>query len=313
MSGTISLIVVCMLVTAVLGLWLYGERWRPIRPSTWRLVRQSGLRRLLNLTTLHAYIYSRWLNQYVKLGLALMHANFVISRLGSRTKKWIANEYHAKVLTQEEAISIITVDQEVHCDLEQIVPYSMARDLVLKGPPDVAVYECACRHARANPCQPTQVCIVIGQPFVDFILEHHPQTSRRMTQTEAVELIRSEHERGHLQTAWFKHAELGRFYAICNCCKCCCAGIEAMMKHGIPMVASSGYVAHINEGLCTSCGNCVDACIFGALYLGEVARVNWEKCMGCGVCAGQCPSEAITLARDEKKGVPLDVRLLARG
>lgn len=149
--GTIFLIVVGILVAAVLGLCLFGERWRPIRPSTWKLVRESGLRRLLNLATLHTYIYSRWLNQYIKLGVDLMHTNLIITHLGSRTKKWLANEYHAKVLTQEEAESIITVDQEVQCDLDQIVPYSMARDLVLKGPPDVAVYECACRHARANP------------------------------------------------------------------------------------------------------------------------------------------------------------------
>jgi hypothetical protein len=29
--------------------------------------------------------------------------------------------------------------------------------------------------------------------------------------------------------------------------------------------------------------------------------------MGCGVCAGQCPSQAVSLARDECKGIPLDV------
>jgi len=53
----------------------------------------------------------------------------------------------------------------------------MARDLVLKAPPEIAVNECGCRHRRAHPCQPTQVCMVVGQPFVDFILEHHPKTS----------------------------------------------------------------------------------------------------------------------------------------
>jgi NAD-dependent dihydropyrimidine dehydrogenase PreA subunit len=41
------------------------------------------------------------------------------------------------------------------------------------------------------------------------------------------------------------------------------------------------------------------------------ATVNWEKCMGCGVCTGQCPTEAIVLIRDERKGIPMDVRLLS--
>jgi ferredoxin len=32
--------------------------------------------------------------------------------------------------------------------------------------------------------------------------------------------------------------------------------------------------------------------------------------MGCGVCAGQCPEGAIVLARDARKGAPLDVRAM---
>jgi Pyruvate/2-oxoacid:ferredoxin oxidoreductase delta subunit len=37
---------------------------------------------------------------------------------------------------------------------------------------------------------------------------------------------------------------------------------------------------------------------------------SWELCMGCGVCVEQCPTQAMTLVRDEKKGIPLDVRVL---
>jgi Pyruvate/2-oxoacid:ferredoxin oxidoreductase delta subunit len=32
--------------------------------------------------------------------------------------------------------------------------------------------------------------------------------------------------------------------------------------------------------------------------------------MGCGVCEAQCPNDALELVRDERKGVPLDVRAL---
>jgi ferredoxin len=44
--------------------------------------------------------------------------------------------------------------------------------------------------------------------------------------------------------------------------------------------------------------------------MNEVPTVDLKKCMGCGVCTGQCPAEAISLERDETKGVPLDVRSL---
>jgi NAD-dependent dihydropyrimidine dehydrogenase PreA subunit len=295
------------LLLATLALWLFGERWQPIRPSTWKMMRESGLRRFLNLSALHGYIYARWTRQYV--GVLL---NDIIPRLGPQGKKWLSDRYHGKVLTEEQARAIITIDQVIPLqDLEQIIPYPMARDLVLKGPPDVAVYECYCRHARVNPCQPTQVCLAIGQPGVDFILEHNPQSSRRVTQAEALDLLRAEHERGHVHSAWFKDAVMDRFYAICNCCGCCCGGIEAMVKYSVPLMASSGYVAQVDEMLCAVCAACADACPFGAIQMNGRTVVNWDACMGCGVCEEQCPNEAMSLLRDERKGIPLDVRLLA--
>jgi ferredoxin len=154
--------------------------------------------------------------------------------------------------------------------------------------------------------------MVIGQPFVDFVREHNPHSSRRLTQAEALDLLQAEHERGHVHSAWFKDAMLNRFYAICNCCKCCCGGIEAMTKYGVPLMASSGYVAALERDLCNQCGVCVDACPFSALSMNDTAvERSWEKCMGCGVCVEKCPTQAITLTRDERKGTPLDVRLLA--
>jgi len=308
MFRSLLLIIFGFLLATLVGLWIFGERGRLLRPSTWRGMRASGLRNLLNLNGLHMYVYGRWTNQYISV---LIH--HIFPRLGDRGKKWLSDRYHGKTITTEQAKSIIMLERDIPLrDLEQIIPYPMARDLLLNGPPDVAAYECACRHARVNSCQPTQVCMVIGQPFVDFILEHHPRGSRRLTQREALELLEAEHDRGHLHSAWFKDAMLDRFYAICNCCKCCCGGLEAMVKHDIPMVASSGYVAEVDEALCSACGICVDACPFGALSINGNIALDLAKCMGCGVCTGQCPSEAITLVRDAGKGVPFDVRALAQ-
>jgi Pyruvate/2-oxoacid:ferredoxin oxidoreductase delta subunit len=306
MLGTVILIVIAIILAIVLGLWLYGERWYPLRPSTWKFMRQAGLQRILDGRALHGYVYARWIKEYLNF---LIH--YALRRADTRAKKWVANHYHGKVLTPELARAIITNDQEIPLrDLEQIIPYPMARDLVLKGPPDVAVFQCGCRQIRDNPCRPIEVCMVIGQPFVDFVLEHHPKSSRRLNQAEALELLRAEHERGHLHSAWFKDAMLDRFYAICNCCKCCCGSIEAMVKYGAPIIISSGYVAQVDEAICVACATCEDTCPFKAIQINGKAVVNWEKCMGCGICAGQCPNKAMSLVRDEKKGFPLDVRLL---
>jgi formate hydrogenlyase subunit 6/NADH:ubiquinone oxidoreductase subunit I len=150
--------------------------------------------------------------------------------------------------------------------------------------------------------------MIVGQPFVDFVLEHHPAKSRRLTTAEAVELLEAEHRRGHVHAAYFKDAMLDRFYAICNCCKCCCGGIEVMTRHGVPMMTSSGYVAQVDVERCAGCGNCQRTCAFGAIRVNDKATVDWERCMGCGACEGRCPNAAIVLMRDERKGIPLDVR-----
>lgn len=307
MAGTIVLIVVGALLIGVLALWFFGERWRPLRRSTWLFLREGGVGRLLNGSALHAYAYGRWTNQYIDVLI-----NRIYPRLDAHGRQRWADHYHGKVLTQEHARAIITLNEDIPLqDLEQIIPYPVARDIVLKGPPEVAVYECGCRHARANHCEPTQVCMIIGQPFVDFVLEHNPQSSRRLSQAEALELLEAEYERGHVHSAWFKDVCLDRFYVICNCCKCCCGGIEAMTKYGMQLMASSGYVAQVDEMLCVACGTCEEACPFEAVEVEETAAVDWETCMGCGVCVGQCPNEAMSLIRDERKGEPLDVRVLA--
>lgn len=291
------------LVLLALG-WFVGERGT-YQPSTWRFLRESGLR----LRTLHGYVYGRFTPQYVR----TLFSAATVSRSGrGRGAKWLADRYHGKILTPEHARAIVQVDQPIRIpDLEQIVPFPVARGLVLDAPADIVLYECVCRHARPTHCEPTQVCMVIGKPMTDFVLGHQPDRARRVGRDEALAVLAAEHARGHVHSAWFKDAMLGRFYAICNCCPCCCGGI-AMMRSGVRMVAPSGYVAEVDRSSCIACGDCVSACPFGALALETDAAIrDWERCLGCGVCESRCAVGAITLMRDERKGTPLDVRALA--
>jgi heterodisulfide reductase subunit A-like polyferredoxin len=81
---------------------------------------------------------------------------------------------------------------------------------------------------------------------------------------------------------YYKDAMLGRFYAICNCCSCCCGAMNAQ-RHGTPMLASSGYVAVVNAELCTACGSCADSCQFAAISVDDgFACIDAAACMGCG-------------------------------
>lgn len=300
---TLLLVIGLLLSAFFLFIFIVGENSR-FHPSTWRFIRESGL----HLRTLHGYIYMRWTQKYANVLFGLTGG----SPTSTKGEYWLAERYHAKVLTHELAGSIVTLNRPIeHRTLDQIVPYPLARDIVLQAPPEIVVYECVCRNRREKHCEPTQVCMVVGQPFVDMVLEHHPDKSHRISRDEALSLLEAEHLRGHVHTAWFKDAMLGRFYAICNCCKCCCGGIHEMDR-GVPIVASSGFVPKIDLTLCAQCGDCVEACPFRAMAQhDDVVVHDWGRCLGCGVCEVKCAVGAITMVQDTRKGIPLDVRTLA--
>ena len=54
----------------------------------------------------------------------------------------------------------------------------------------------------------------------------------------------------------------------------------------------SGQVAHIDEKICTQCGQCQEICRFSAI---QNFKVNPVSCEGCGFCFHICPDEAITM------------------
>jgi heterodisulfide reductase subunit A len=60
----------------------------------------------------------------------------------------------------------------------------------------------------------------------------------------------------------------------------------------VPEVA----VSRILEAYCTGCGNCLDVCVYGAIYSDAergISVVNEAICRGCGNCFGSCPSGAL--------------------
>jgi Pyruvate/2-oxoacid:ferredoxin oxidoreductase delta subunit len=301
------------------------RRGSPIRPSTRAFAREARRTSGYSLFDwLHGYVYARW--PYLYIGIAT--GEHPLSRIIRPTVRLagrlfpprsdnggdpvtFADTYHGKVVPLDAATQLVTVEEDVTLtDLEHLIPYALARDIVLQNPDHIVVLECPCRAARPNPCQPLDVCLIVGEPFANFVIEHHPRRARWITQGEAVEILRAEQERGHVHHAFFKDAMLGRFYAICNCCSCCCGAMQAH-QHGTPMLASSGYVAAVKADLCAACGSCTGSCQFAAISVDDgFARIDAAACMGCGVCVAQCPQEAVSLLRDPTKGEPLKIQVL---
>jgi ferredoxin len=223
-----------------------------------------------------------------------------------------ADTYHGKVITLEAATRLVSVKQEVELrNLEHVIPYALARDIVLKSPDHIVALECPCRANRANPCLPLDVCLIVGEPFASFVAEHHGRRSRWITSSEAAAILAAEHDRGHVHHAFFKDAMLGRFYAICNCCSCCCGAMQAQ-RNGVPMLTASGYVSQADPDRCIGCGTCVEHCQFEAISVNGNAAVDRDACMGCGVCVDVCEQGALALVRDKSKGIPLELAVLMR-
>lgn len=286
---------------------------------------------------LHGYIYARFPYLYIGIGTgehplakSLRPLIAGLSRLFSRRRTstriiapvhsaqdathTIADGYHGKVVPLAAAEQLVTVTHKITVNeplrlpnLEHIIPYVRARDIILRNPDHMIALDCPCRSSRQNPCLPLDVCLIIGEPFASFVAEHHPNRSRRITPQEAVDILKAEDERGHVHHAFFKDAMLGRFYAICNCCACCCGAMQAQ-RRGTPMLTSSGYVSQVDDDLCLGCGNCTEFCQFGALsVLNGQAHVDEAKCMGCGVCLAHCEQGALSLRREPSKGEPLEI------
>jgi len=275
---------------------------------------------------LHGYSYIKW--PYLYIGVALgehrlskflqpfflflskILTPFSDDHISNGGDDW-ANSYHGKVVPIDEAKRLVSIKEEITItDLEPVIPYTKAKDIIMKNPENIAVLDCPCRVSRQDPCYPLDVCLIIGDPFVSFILEHQPEKARQISPVEAMQILQEEHERGHVHHAFFKDAMLNRFYAICNCCSCCCGAFHAHQT-GTPMLIASGYSAEVNPELCEGCGSCQECCQFFAIEVqDEIAIVNHEACFGCGVCVDKCDNNAIVLREDPSKGIPLEIHKL---
>lgn len=259
----------------------------------------------------HGYAYGRWPYGYIGSALyerrelrwlRVLFAPFLLRAL--QPQKW-AEEYHGKVVPTAMATRLVTVQEDLTLPQpEQAIPFKRARDLILRHPDHIVALDCPCRMARLNPCLPLDVCLIVGDPFAGFVLEHHPQHARAITQGEAVSILEAEAQRGHVHHAFFKRAMLDRFYAICNCCSCCCGAMQAQ-RAGTPMLIASGYISQVEEVRCQSCGKCAGVCPFEAIHIQGHAIIDKQACMGCGVCVKACPNGVLQLVLDESKPAPL--------
>ena len=149
-------------------------------------------------------------HQHKVLRLYMTLARLTKVPLMDRLIHWVANtygqhEHHNYLLTQKQA--------------EQIIDAS--KNLAL-GP-------CSCRQVFHNCDAPSTAEIVVGVG-TEVFSEVRPKEFREISKEEAKEVLQQCHQKRLMHTL---SRCRGDFYAICNCCTCCCVPLRLKQEYKI--------------------------------------------------------------------------------
>ena len=149
-------------------------------------------------------------HRLVVLRLYMFWARWVRIPLLGRLVRWIGNGYGNKMhcaylLTPAEAEGLVDIAE------------------------GVAVGPCDCRKVSGNCDNPVDAEILLG-PSRHVFMEAMPHDSHEITKDEAIAILRDCHHRGLIHTIIKCR---GDFYAICNCCSCCCIPLRLSKQYGI--------------------------------------------------------------------------------
>ncbi len=272
----------------------------------------------------HNYLYFVFYYPYVKIALVsgrIITRYFHWIRPLARVWKAVFERYHGKVLSLEDTEKILTLKQEIVATSEanrSIIPFHYAYKIILKDPEHIVVMDCPCKKATGAPAETINSCIAIGKDIGQFWLENcRKYNPRRISQEEALALVKRLREKGHLNQAFFKVATGGSSVGVlCSCHPETCVSLIAsrltqQFDKNVSQVAPSGYSVKHKLELCGNCGACSRMCPFNAVrHTNGVRTYSRKECMGCGICVEQCPSGALSLYRDPEKVLPLDIDLI---
>lgn len=109
----------------------------------------------------------------------------------------------------------------------------------------VALGPCACRAVFRNCDNSINTEIMVGFSQNAFV-EERPHDYWEITKDEAKDILKQCHEDGLIHTIIKCRQD---FYAICNCCSCCCVPLRLNKKYGIgnALVRKSNIVDEFKE------------------------------------------------------------------
>lgn len=226
-------------------------------------------------------------------GIYEMQVDRIDAELAQLFEDYYKQAFARSLAVQPQFHRVIPVNETVKAGI-QIHPYESAAEIV-NAAKAWGVVDCICRKQKAligEPCShPLDVCMLLSDIPGAF---DNSKTVHPLTQQGALDTLRRAAEAGLVHSV--SNNQRGNWY-ICNCCTCSCGILRGIAELGVNAIAGSGFINQVDGDLCIACGECVNACQFGALTVTTVAQVNQLKCVGCGVCVLVCPEEALKLVR----------------
>jgi ferredoxin len=287
-----------------------------MKSSTATMIRKHGWRvdRFL-----HNYIYFIFYYPYIRVvHLLLPLVNYLTwFKPLIPAGHMVFNRYHSKVLSAGDTEKIFTLNRDISVvsnENKQIIPYKYATKIIFQEPEYIAVMDCPCKKSSNAPASDINSCIAVGKGLASFWLEHCGKYNpRKISQSEALDLIKAFRKKNHITQAFFKVATGGSTGVICNCHPDTCVSLQATMytkkiDKSLSMNAESGYSVKHDPQKCKNCGTCEAVCNFSAIdSVGGNRRYNTSECLGCELCVENCPEAALSLFIDPGKPLPLDL------
>jgi len=155
---------------------------------------------------------------------------------------------------------------------------------------------------------PQDICLTLNITAASLIRHGH---ARPIECREALDIL--EKARSH-NLVQFGENVRQKVNFICNCCKCCCEGMQAARRFAMyHPVNTTNFLPVIDFQACKGCGQCTRVCPIDAVMVATrpaqqpVAGLNTDLCLGCGLCAQACPTGAIRLTpRPQRAVTPLN-------
>jgi Pyruvate/2-oxoacid:ferredoxin oxidoreductase delta subunit len=170
---------------------------------------------------------------------------------------------------------------------------------VIRSSTHIALSRCYCRHKMAHvglACDaPQNICLTLDITAASLVRHGHASA---IDAARALDVLQQARD---LNLVQFGENVRDQVNFICNCCKCCCEGLQAARRFAMHSpVLTTNFEAAVDNEKCSHCGRCAAVCPVEAIVTpgpGQdgLTQVAEHLCLGCGVCVKVCSAAALRI------------------